>query len=421
MQKLFSFDGKRVLYSLLMLGGMVLGFGKWLIFSWILQPAQFGVYSTIITTIAFLSYFGLCGLNEFIIKEGSKLAGRGDCDRVFAIRDDIMFIGILNTLLVIAVAMLLLHLTINMRFQSEQYFFISGILIVTVIFNVADASFRASLRSLPFAAMVFIRAAVLLAIGFILSKSHGLSGALLAELISAILALFFAFYIVGPAPRFSGFFLLAPRIIKYLKSGASFLGLQISRYFPFVLDKWLVGWFAGAAALGSYSFLLITFLAFIGLAGIYNAVIIPRVIARFGKNSNVKDLYDMTIHQAGIFLGASILFLPVYVGFTRLTVEYFLPKYNFDGLVLCVAAIYLGSVMHVAHSFFDSFFYSLDRQTELIIIAVSTLIVFIVLYLIVGILNPGILSFCIAFLIAKVILFFATFWRVLVSYKNISD
>jgi O-antigen/teichoic acid export membrane protein len=421
MQKPLSFDGKRVLYLLLMLGGMVLGFGKWIVFSWMLQPIEFGTYTSVITTIAFLSYFGLFGLNEYIIKEGANLAGRGDYAGVHAIRDDILFISFLNSSLVVVVALLLLHSSSGMRFQFEQYFFISGILMVTVAFNAADASLRASLRSLPFAAMVFIRSVLLLAIGFLLARSYGLSGVLLAELISATLALAFAFYIAGPPPRFSVLFLPGPRIIQYLKRGVSFLGLQVFRYFSFVVDKWFVGWFAGAAALGYYSFLSITFLAFIGLAGIYNAVVIPRVIARFGGNSNVRYLFDATVHRALIFVGASILFSPIYLGMAYLTVEHLLPQYDFDGIILCAAAIYLGSVMHVSHGFFDSFFYALGRQRELTVISASTLIVFIGMYLIAGVLKADIFAFCMAFFVAKVILFLVAFWRVLAGYRDINN
>jgi O-antigen/teichoic acid export membrane protein len=421
MQVLSSINWKRLLYPLLMLGGMALGFGKWIVFSWMLQPSEFGTYTSIITSIAFLAYFGLFGLNEYIIKEGANLAGRGDCAGVHAIRDDILFISFLNSLLIICVGLLLLHSLSGIRFQFEQYFFISGILLVTVTFNAADASLRASLRSLPFAAMVFIRSVLLLTFGFLLAESYGLSGVLLAELISATMALTFAFYIAGPSPRFSLLFLPMPRIIQYLKYGFSFLGLQVFRYFSFVVDKWIVGWFAGAAALGYYSFLSITFLAFIGFAGIYNAVIIPRVISRFSANPNAKHLFETTAQQARIFFVYSVLFSPVYLGIAYLTIEYLLPQYYFDGIVLSLAAIYFGSVMHVSHGFFDSFFYPLNRQYELTLISLCTLIVFIGMYLAAGVLKADIFSFCIAFLVAKIILFSLTLWRVLVGHRNINN
>ena len=127
----------------------------------------------------------------------------------------------------------------------------------------------------------------------------------------------------------------------------------------------------------------------------------------------------MTRRQAYIFICASVLFLPLYLGAVYLVIEYLLPQYNFDRIILCVAAIYVGSISHVSHGFFDSFFYSLDRQMELTIIAAGALIVFVGFYFIAGILNAEILSFCIAFVAAKLFLFLTTYLRVVFVYRKI--
>jgi hypothetical protein len=150
-------------------------------------------------------------------------------------------------------------------------------------------------------------------------------------------------------------------------------------------------------------------------------VIIPRVIARFSADSNAKHLFESTVQQVRIFVGYSVLFSPIYIGIAYLMIEYLLPQYYFDGIVLCVIAIYFGSVMHVSHGFFDSFFFSLNRQYELTLISLCTLIVFIGMYLTAGVLKADIFSFCIAFLVAKIILFVVTLWRVLVGYRNINN
>jgi O-antigen/teichoic acid export membrane protein len=343
-------------YVSLMLAGMLLSFAKWIVFSNALPPADFGVYSTVITTIAFLSYFGIFGLNEYLIKEGAVLSGKDKAHEINSIRDDLVLIGLINSGVMIFLILGCIYLFSLGDLTSIQYALLAGIFFTTVAFNIVDASLRAALRTLPFAAMVFLRAALMVGIGYALVDNLGLTGVLWGELVSGFAGIFYAYYVAGPRPIFSILKLSFKRIFEYLSKGITFLGLQTFRYFSFAVDKWIVGLFLGAAAVGVYSFLLITFLALTALAGIVNAVLIPRIIASYGKSNNISDLYLISMKVSLVFLAVFLLFSPVYLYLADELIDIFFQKYRFDDIFWSLIFVYLGSALHVSLHCFDGFF-----------------------------------------------------------------
>ena len=415
-------SGCRWCYLSLMLVGMLLSFAKWLVFSNALPPAEFGVYSTVITTIAFLSYFGIFGLNEYLIKEGSALSGKDKAHEINLIRDDLVLIGLFNSVFMVFLTLGCIYIFGLGNLTSIQYVLLGGIFFTTVAFNIVDASLRAALRTLSFATMVFLRAALMVAIGYALVDYLGLTGVLLGELVSGFAGIFYAYYIAGPRPIFSIAKLSFQRIFEYLSKGITFLGLQTFRYFSFAVDKWIVGLFLGAAAVGVYSFLLITFLALTAMAGIVNAVVIPKIISNFGKNADVSDLYLFSMRLSFAFLAVFLLLAPIYLYLAEILIDMYFLKYTFDDLFWSLVFIYFGSALHVSLHFFDGLFYSLSRQFELTLIAATGLVIFVVLFFLVGAFSPTIKHFLLAFLLAKALLFGITIFRVVstIGYQNIN-
>lgn len=391
---------------------MALSFAKWVLFSKILLPADFGIYSTLMSSIALAAYLGGFGLNEYIIQQGSKSHGKGMYLEIYAIRNQAMVIGIIVSCLLLVPISLMSYWMNGWGLDIWQYLVLACVFVSTVVFVIIDASLRAAQRTLAFAGMVFLRAVFLLLTGYVLAGNTGLHGIFLAEFASAGTAILIAIFILGPKPNFIGNGLAVLKMKTYLMKGFSFLKLQLLRYLSLTIDKWLIGWFLGMLALGQYSFLLITFLAFTAFAGVYNAVLIPKVISLFSKNEDKNYLVDITNKQAFIFLAGSIIFFPFYLLAVNVVMSRFFSEYEFKHHLVSMAFIYLGSAFHVATQFFDSFFYALAKQAELGVIALISLVLLAIYYLFAGFYTPSVLLFCIAFFLSKISWFLITKIRV---------
>lgn len=382
----------------------MLSFAKWIAFSGVMHPTEFGIYATIITTTAFLSFFGMFGLNEYLIKEGSLLAGKGLAHEISAVRDQILAVGLLNSFIIIGIGLGIAWRIEVEHLQPAEYLLISGVLLVNVAFNIIDASLRAAMQFIDFAGMIFIRAVLLLGLGLALASHFGLTGVLFAEVFAGVFAVIFGTrampFNLRPPPSD----LRLATLAAFLSKGRAFLGLQSSRYFSLTVDKWIVGWFAGAVALGHYSFVLITFLGFIAVAGLFNSVIVPKLIARFGKDGDIPALRRDIVKLCLVFLCAAALGAPLYMMLADLAIERYFEQYAFDGMILALTFIYTGSALHVAHHFFDSYFYSQSRQRELSIINAVSALLFLLLFLLVGFTTSSVMYFSFAFMLSKAFL-----------------
>lgn len=404
---------QHVLYSILMFGGMALSFGKWIVFSKILLPADFGIYSAAISSVAVGAYVGAVGLNEYLIQHGSSSHGQGHVSEIYRLRDDSMVVGLLVTALVLVPICAISYIMNWWGLGWANFGVLCALLISTVVFGMVDASLRAAQRTLAFAGMIFLRAMLLLLSGYVLAQRGHFSGILLAELASSCAAIAIALWVWGPSPHIRGLGLEMAIFKALVHNGFSFLKLQLLRYVSLMLDKWLVGYFLGALALGQYSFLLITFLSFTAFAGVYNAVIIPRLISAFSKKDDSKGLVKITRMQALVFLTGSLLFCPFYVWMLNEIISRYFSDYVFSNHLISIALIFAGSAFHVASQFFDSLFYFLRKQTELSLLAVLSLLLFGAYYLAAGtLLTPCVLWFSLAFFLSKASCFLMTLLRV---------
>ena len=413
MPALYNKTTEHVLYAVLMFGGMALSFGKWIVFSKVLLPADFGVYSAVMSSVAVGAYVGAVGLNEYLIQQGSSSHGQGQMLEIYKLRDRSMGVGLLMTALVLVPVCTVSYMMNWWGLAVADFGVLCVLLATTVVFGMVDASLRAAQRTLAFASMVFLRAVLLLVSGYVLAQWGPIFGILLAELASAGAAIAVALWVWGPSPRLNGLGLDVAVFKALANSGFAFLKLQMLRYVSLMLDKWLVGWFLGALALGQYSFLLITFLAFTAFAGVYNAVIIPRLISVFSKKCDPKGLVKTTRIQAVGFLMGSLILGPVYLWASSEVIYRYFIEYTFPHHLISLALIFAGSAFHVATQFFDSLFYALRKQTELTVLAALSLLLFGVYYLAAGnLLTPSVMWFSLAFFLSKASWFLTTLLRV---------
>jgi hypothetical protein len=158
---------------------------------------------------------------------------------------------------------------------------------------------------------------------------------------------------------------------------------------------------------------LITFLAFIAFAGVYNAVIIPRLISAFSKKNDPKGLIKITRIQVVIFLMGSFMLGPVYLWASGQVIAHYFSDYIFTHYLISLALIFAGSALHVATQFFDSMFYALRKQSELTVIAALSLLLFGVYYVFIGnLLERSVMWFSLAFFLSKASWFLMTLIRV---------
>ena len=404
---------KHILYTALMLSGMALSFGKWIVFSKVLPPTDFGLYTAVMSSVAVSAYIGAMGLSEYLIQRGSSSHGQGQIVEIYELRDNSIFVGLLITTLLLVPACMASFIMDWWGLGLANFTILCAILVSTVLFGIVDASLRAAQRALAFASMVFLRAVLLLFSGYILASWGNFSGILVAELASSTAAILVALYVWGPILRLKKISLNITTFEILIKNGFSFLKLQLLRYTSLMLDKWFVGWSLGSLALGQYSFLLITFLAFTAFAGVYNAVIIPRLISTFNKNNNHSSLAKITRLQALGFLTGSLLLAPLYLSTLNEIISRFFSEYVFPDLLFSLTLIFLGSAFHVASQFFDSFFYATHKQAELTMISALSLILFFACYLAAGnLMEPSVMGFSLAFFLCKLFWFLMTYFRV---------
>lgn len=417
---LLNKKAEHVLYAALMFGGMALSFGKWIVFSKVLLPADFGIYSAVMSSLVVGAYVGAVGLNEYLIQQGSRSHGQGQMVDIYRLRDHSIGAGLLMTAMVLTPAISISFMMNWWGLGGANFAVICALLASTVVFGLVDASLRAAQRALEFAGMVFFRAGLLLLVGYLLAQKGSVSGILLAELTSSSAAIVIALCLWGPRVRPKGLMLNLELFKDLIGNGFSFLKLQLLRYLSLMLDKWLVGWFLGALALGQYSFLLITFLAFTAFAGVYNAVIIPRLISAFGKNNDSELLVRTTRMQCFSFLMGSVVLAPFYLWVLNDVIYRFFSEYVIPHYLISLALIFAGSAFHVATQFFDSLFYALHKQADLTVLAGFSLLIFGVSYLAVGTLTqPSVLWFSLAFFVSKLSWFLMTFARILQVNKSI--
>lgn len=397
-----------LLYFSLMLAGMALSFGKWFVISSVLDVDEFGLYSTAISTLILFVYLGAFGLNEYVIKEGSLLFGAGNIQEFRRIFLDLTLASIILSVVAAMIFMYLLVRVSAYTLHFLQYLSLFALVIVVVQFNLIDSYLRATHQTLTFAFVTFVRALLLVVLGYVLAKSNGLIGLLYAELFSVSIAAFIAYY-HSKSDVFTSFLAFSPsKFFTYIGIGSSYLWLQAIRYLSLVVDKWIVGYFYGAELLGYYSFLQITFFAVLGMAGIFNAFVIPRVIANYGYDQNVERIRTRNIRISGYFILVSLVLLPVYVPMMSVLANIFLPQYYLENFGISILALYVASVFHVSSQVMDGFFYAVGRNVELIVLAILAVLILIAGYVYVGISGASVFYFCVCFLISKFILYLCT-------------
>ncbi|NJR71659.1 MAG: oligosaccharide flippase family protein [Gammaproteobacteria bacterium] len=400
---------KHLFYVAMMVTGMALSFGKWILFAKFLLPADFGAYSAVMASIVIGTYIGAVGLNEHLIQEGSRSHGLGQIAEVHKLRDRSIAVGLLMAGLLTVPTLTVSYMNNWWNLKATDFILVCALLVSTVVFVIVDSSLRAEQRALPFAGMLFLRAVLLIVSGYALVPYLGISGIFLAELASSVVAILVSLWMWGPSPRLKALGLSLAVIISLIKRGFSFLKLQLLRYASLVFDKWLVGWFIGMQALGQYSFLLITFLAFVAFAGVYNAVIIPRLISRYSKSNNLNALVKANRIQVGVFIIGSLILMPIYLWAASELIARHFSEYAFPHFFISLVFIYAGSMFHVATQFFDSMFYALQKQIELTFIATLSLLLFGLYYFVAGeLLTPSVLWFSLAFMLTKVSWFLMT-------------
>lgn len=336
------------------------------------------------------------------------LAGKGLADEISLILNPVLVVGVVNSIVIVFIGLFIVWIMNLEYIRITEYMLFSGVLLVNVVFNIIDASLRAEMRFIDFAGMIFMRALLLVGLGFVLAIHFGLTGVLVAEALAGAVAVIYGTRSMSFNSKFlpGGFGI--DTVGALLLKGRVFLGLQTSRYFSLTADKWIIGWFAGAVVLGHYSFVLITFMGFMAVAGLFNSVIIPRMIARFGGNGDVFMLRRDIVRLCVAFLVVAILGAPLYLAFAEFAIDRYYGLYAFDGMVLALAFIYFGSVLHVVHHFFDSYFYALSKQRELSIISVLGLLSFLILFLLAAVYESSVVYFSLAFMLAKALLLLIT-------------
>lgn len=357
MKRFWQSDKLRgAIYLSLMSAAALLGVGKQALFAKILTPDEFGTYALIVTIYVYIVYAGALGLNEGLIKLVSTAYGKNDQESVLRLRDISLFYGILATSACGLLYVVGVKILISDAMIANTLALAAPLAVASLGFNLVDGFMRANQKILHFAAMLFLRAVGIVALGYSIGALYGVNGVVLAELATTFI-IFLLFLWTGGA-GFKARRLRQGRtiLVNVIRNGLPFMSSMLIRNVSISIDRWAIASSVGLAALGNYAFGMLIYNVAITAAGFLTNVLGPRWLSRFAKTRDVPGLFrDITRIAVILLFVAIIFFVPVTHGFERLTAHFY-PAYAHGDVTSIAMFAYVGVTLLVCCQLFDWLF-----------------------------------------------------------------
>ncbi len=334
-----------ILYILMMVLAVILGFIRNLSFGAILTPKFMGYYS-IALTIASYGMFLNAGLMSGLARELPVALGGGRHEYAANLVGESTKAIILLQLVGLTFFYIIIYFVNFVDEHIREGFFLGGLLAFSIPFNeMVMIRLRSEQMVLSFSLLQFINAAAILLLGLLAIQHLGFRGAVWAVIVVNICSFLFAskVWLGHVSYRFFKiqdiYYLI--RIGLPMMMASVFLNLQLSMDRLFLIND------VSASEIGIYQIGLLPLTLGAIISGIVSQYVTPKLLFLYGQGKSLDYLFRKSLLISFIVIGIMLLVFPLVPFFARLVINFWLPAYQ-DSLRL-ILIFYLGSVFTAAN------------------------------------------------------------------------
>lgn len=396
------FNKNKIIYIVLMGLSALLSILKLTLFSSLLGPEEYGLYSLVISTYIFIVYLGGLGLNEAIIKLGSKAYGKKEFKYILKLRDISIFYSILLAVFFSIIFFIVINL---MQIETKVYnsLLLSIFLAISALeFNLMDAFLRVQQRFISYSLMLFSKSFLVVLFGYFMAPLYKANGVIWAEIISFFI-IFIIVFVYKKDERFS-FSNLENSLafmINAIKNGIAMLSSNIIRNLTLNIDRWVITSSLGLAALGKYSFAMIIYMMAIFSLGLITTVLGPKWLAEFSSYNNSKILLDK-IHKVITFVVVSgIIVLILFVFYLQSFLNIFYPDYSDFIIYQTILIIFVGLLFQIPIFLYDWFFIAISNEKFVLKMTFNMFIITLIMILLCWYFKTNLIYFALVFTVVR--------------------
>lgn len=290
----------------------------------LLNPAQLGVWNLMNVV---LSYGGNAqlGILEGMNKLVPILRGQGQTTQVVSVRDSVFWTNLILAALVasgIALSSFFVPLTYSKPLQINAVIVLL-LLVFYYLFSLLRADNRFSLLSMGVFALSVLSTVLVLGCGF-LAENH-LLGALIGLACAYGLTVFFWQWKGGYRYTLK---IDRSAILLSFRMGAPLIVLIVLSTVFVSVDRWIIAARLGAMQLGYYALGIMACNLISLIPGSVAGVLYPRMLERFGANSDPASLQGLLINPTRAMAALMAVIVGVAVLVLIFVVRFFLPSYS---------------------------------------------------------------------------------------------
>jgi len=333
------------------------------IFSSILGPEEYGLYSLVLSTYIFIVYLGGLGLNEAIIKLGSIAYGEKNFTYILKLRDIAIFYSFIFSIFFGFIFFIIINI---LKIDDNIYnaLFLSIFLSITALeFNLLDAYLRVQQRFVKYSIMLFSKSFIVVTVGYYFAIRYNSLGVLMIEIIS-----FFTIFIVALFFNKSEMFCFKnienslTIVINAIKNGIEVLISNIVRNLTVNVDKWAITSSLGLVPLGKYSFAMIIYMMAIFFLGLITTILGPKWLSQFASINKSKILLDKINKIIILISFIGILIFTVFIFYLQSFLSIFYPDYSDVQIYNIILIILIGIIFQIPVFLYDWFFIALSNE-----------------------------------------------------------
>jgi O-antigen/teichoic acid export membrane protein len=397
--------------------GALLGIFKITLFAKLLGPEQYGLYSLVLSMYIFIVYFGSMGLNDALIKLGSKAFGQSKLKDVY----ELYVLAAVYGGIVTFVLGMLFSICVVIFFSYEDVSIVlalAGLLAFSALeFNSLNALLRATHRFVFYSVLLFLKSLSIILLGWYLALDYGVFGVILAEIIAFSLVFLVAYFIVAKSASLKNILSRYELVIFAIQNGLPMMLANLVRNLALSTDKWILASALGVAAVGKYTFAMILYTISMFLLGFLTNILGPKWLANYSNDNDVKKLLRSVLRfSSGWFLLLLFAAIPAYL-LLPILIESFFIEYNDRDTFLAMSIIYIGVLFLVPSFFLDWFFIAISFEKKVFSIAISMVVLSILLLGVCWYLGLSIVAYAMVFTAARIYVFL-NYMRMVFSLKR---
>jgi O-antigen/teichoic acid export membrane protein len=404
-------------YALFISLSALLGIFKITLFAKLLGPEQYGLYALVLSVYIFIVYFGSMGLNDALIKLGSKAFGQSKLNDVY----DLHILAAVYGGIVTFVLGTLFSISIIIFLSDEDVSIVlalAGLLAFSALeFNLLNALLRVTHRFVFYSVLLFVKSLGIILLGWYLALDYGAFGVVLAEIIAFSLVFLVAYSMVVRSVSLKDILSRYELVIFAIRNGFPMMLANVVRNLALSADKWILASSLGVAAVGKYAFAMILYTISMFLLGFLTTVLGPRWLASYSNDNDIKKLLRSVLRfSSAWFLLLLFAAIPAYL-LLPILIENFFVEYNDRDTLLATSIIYIGVMFLVPSFFLDWFFIAISFETKVLSIAISMMVLSMLLLGICWYLELSIVAYAVVFTAARIYVFLS-YMRVVFSLKR---